>query len=356
MIGNVAALGTAAKTVLLRRVQALPKFSDWVYRPLELEVEMKCRPALFVPEQLDRVKRCAFSRSLESEVEKLSTTRWTSRPAAICELRDVLVLGGHVFHGEGRNLLKDSGVLKALFGTLRHIDHVAVPNSFLGLHYFGHWLRDDCSGYELARSFGPVASISGLSYRDLPAYARWFEQNWDEWGGFFAKSATFFSDIGFGSSKANRLRRLRARVRERIKPEGGAKVVLIRRELGDALREPRNEAELLTRLQQAGVRVVDGERAIEEVLPEIIDADVIIGMEGSQLAHAVMLLREGGAVIALQTPLRFYNPHHEWCRLLGMRYGTVIGSAVTDGFEIDGEEVIRMIDRVIGESRAERFA
>lgn len=354
MIANVAAMGTAVRTAALRRVKGLPKFSEWAYRPIEPAIELSCRPALFEPDQIGRVLRCGFDQSIGSEVEKLAATRWTSRPASICELRDVLVLGGHVFHSGGRNLLRDNGVLTALGGRLDAFDSVAVPNSVPGLRYFGHWLRDDCSGHDLAQGFGRVVSIRRPDYRDAPLYAALLGQTWEEHSGFSARRATFLTDIGFSPAKAARLRSLRARLRARCRAAAGAGVVLLRRGDPDPRRNPRNEAALLSRLKQAGVRVVDGDSPIETVIAQILDAEVIIGMEGSQLAHAVFLLQDGGALIALQTPLRFYNPHHEWCRLLGMQYGTVVGTIVEDGFEMDADEVLQMVDRVIGQCRAVR--
>ncbi len=351
MIANVVALGTAVRTAALRRLQAAPKFTEWAYRPIEPAVELSCRPAVFVPDQIGRVVRCGFDRSIGSEVEKLAATRWTSGPASICELRDVLVLGGHVFHSDGRNLLRDSGVLRALWRGIDAFDSVAVPNSFQGMHYFGHWLRDDCSSHELAGGFGKVVSICRPGYRDAPLYAALLGQIWDEHPGFSARKATFLCDVGFSPKKAERLRALRRRLRARCRAAHAPAIVFIRRGDPDPRRNPRNEDALVSRLEQAGVRVVDGDSPMETVIAQILDAEIIIGMEGSQLAHAVLLLQDGGALIALQSPLRFYNPHHEWCRLLDMQYGTVVGTVVEDGFEMDADEVLRMVDRIRGEFR-----
>jgi hypothetical protein len=85
------------------------------------------------------------------------------------------------------------------------------------------------------------------------------------------------------------------------------------------------------------------------MVADLLDARVIITVEGSQAAHGVFTLAENGSLLILQPPRRFYNPHIEWTRLLGMRYGIVIGKDVDDGagFLIDPDEVLRMVDQMI---------
>lgn len=351
---RLAAISRVAGTAISRRLTRSGKFNQWDYRPVAASVTLDCRPAIFFPEQLDRVIACEWGRSLQSEVEKLLATKWRSSPIGICELREVWVLGGHVFHTDGRNLLRDSGIMKALTGKLESFDAVAIPNTRLGLRYFGHWLRDDCSGFEYAKDFGKIISVSLPNYRDAAGYAGLVGQVWEESEGFFAERATFVSDIGFSLEKAKRLRALRARLRQNCKTQNVSSLVFIRRGANDPRRNALNEDELIEQMSRIGVRVVDGDRPIAETMEDILDAEVIIGMEGSQLAHAVQLLRQDGAIVALQSPFRFYNPHHEWCRMLGMSYGTVVGQAVDGGFEVAFEDVMQMVDLVLAKIQSGR--
>lgn len=345
---DIPLLARATAQAAVRRLFREAKFAEWQYRSVEQSVTVPCRPALFDPDQIGRVQKCGFGRTVAGEVEKLVATSFQTTPARVADLRDVVVLGGHVFHAEGRNLLKDDLKLRGLWSMPPRMDHVSVPNTFLGQHFFGHWLRDDCSGFEVAQGLGPVVSVERPVYRDAPAYERLLDQSWRDHQAFSAARATFVSDVGFSPAKAERLRALRARLRAKAGGGRGSEIVFIRRGVNDPLRNPLNEAALVERLRQEGVRIVDVDQTVEAVLDETVDARIIIGLEGSQLAHAVYQLREGGALVVLQSPHRFYNPHHEWCRLLGMRYATVIGTAVEGGFEMDQDEVLRMIDRVAG--------
>lgn len=349
---RLAAISRVAGTAISRRLARSEKFSKWNYRPIGASVTMECRRAIFVPEQLDRVIACEWGRSLESEVDKLLATKCESSSLSVCELRDVWVLGGHIFHRDGRNLLRDAGLVDALSRTLESFDAVAIPNTYLGLRYFGHWLRDDCSGFECASDFGTMISVPLPDYRDAAGYSGMFGQVWQERKGFFAKRATFIADIGFSPEKAERLRVLRTRLRQKCKSQETPSLVFIRRGGTDPRRDPLNEIALIEQMSRVGVQVVDGDRPIAETIAAILDAEIIIGVEGSQLAHAVHLLRQNGGLVVLQSPYRFYNPHHEWCRMLGMSYGTVVGRAVDGGFEIDLCDVMQMVECVLEKVQA----
>jgi hypothetical protein len=73
---------------------------------------------------------------------------------------------------------------------------------------------------------------------------------------------------------------------------------------------------------------------------------MIITIEGSQAAHGVYMLQTGGSLMILQPPDRFYNPHHQWARLIGMAYGTVVGTPDGVSFHMDPGEVLDMAERL----------
>ncbi len=82
------------------------------------------------------------------------------------------------------------------------------------------------------------------------------------------------------------------------------------------------------------------------LLAALLDARMTITIEGSQAAHGVYMLGDGGAMLILQSPDRFYNPHHEWARLIGMGYGTIIGTPDEVSFHMNPSEVLAMADRL----------
>lgn len=158
---------------------------------------------------------------------------------------------------------------------------------------------------------------------------------------------TVYREPGFNRDKARRIHALRARLRA-AHPEdhtGGHIVYLSRGQTGSP-RNMSNGESFERAMEAAGIRVVAPGSDPETLLEALLDARMIITIEGSQAAHGVYMLGKGGSMLILQSPDRFYNPHHEWARLIGMGYGTVVGTPDDVSFHIDPVEVLHMADRL----------
>ncbi len=95
------------------------------------------------------------------------------------------------------------------------------------------------------------------------------------------------------------------------------------------------------------MEIITPESGRDEEIARIVDAALIISVEGSQATHSLFALREGGALLVLQPPDRFYAAPQEWMRSLDMHCGIVIGNARAEGFDIDADEVMYMADRLM---------
>lgn len=324
------------------------KFDPLPLSPLQTRFEtVDCAPAHFVPEQLERVIGCGFTATLDREIRKLEATSWSETPTQACSIRDAIVLGGEILTPRTRHFLSSKSPYRAMFSALETHEEIGVPNSVQGLMYFGHWLRDDCSAFELLREMGgKITSLRRPGWSDCKAYETRFGQFWEEKESFHARNLKIVRDIGFNLGKRRRLETLRSRIQS-DRPEGGrGGIVYLRRGRSGKVRHIVNEEPLLEGLAAMDVRVVEPEQGGEAVIRTCLGADLIITVEGSQAAHALYLLREGGSLLVLQPPDRFYNPHVEWTRMMGMRYGIVVGEAAAGGMHVHLSEIMSMIDRL----------
>ncbi|MFV0332776.1 MAG: glycosyltransferase 61 family protein [Tropicimonas sp.] len=315
--------------------------------PVGLEEEIACRPALYEEAQLGRVQCCGFGMSLAGEKAKLDATSFRSVPARRIALGEAVIAGAQVFSGPSRFFFAQGGIYPALRGRLREFGAAQLANTAQGMRYFGHWLRDDCVMRDLMAEGGAVLSMVRPHWPDAVAYERLFGQGWDEVSLAYVSDLTVWRELGFSRDKARRIRDLRARLRQGVVGHGAGRVVYIARGPGGAPRTMENEDALLAALDAAGVMILRPEGNAEALLNELLDASLVISIEGSQLTHAVFSLAEGGGVLTIQPPDRFYNPHHEWTRLMGMRYGIVVGQPGEGGFTVDAGEVLAMIDRLM---------
>ena len=161
-----------------------------------------------------------------------------------------------------------------------------------------------------------------------------------------ARRLVIYREQGFNRDKAKRIRALRARLRDQHSARNAEQIVYISRSTTPNARDMSNRAAFEGALEAAGIRIVHPNSDPQRMVKALLDARMIITIEGSQAAHGAYMLKQGGAMLILQTPHRFYNPHHEWARLLGMRYGTVIGTSTGTGYTMDSREVLRMVDRL----------
>lgn len=286
---------------------------------------------------------------MEKEIEKLEATRFTTSPMEIYEMGKACIIGSFV---ETRSTSYWLGGAARLHNPLRKaekFDGLVIANTHQGLTYFGHWLGDDCVAYEALAEFGDIRSMRRHAWPDCEGYQDLFEQRWQETSFATAERLFIQREIGFNSEKKQRFQLLRKRIRQKLEAPNKGKIVYLERGPSGDRRAVLNEEHLKRELVDAGVCIVSPEKGVEATISQLLDAQVIISVEGSQVTHGIFTLADEGRLLVLQPPRRFYNPHHEWTRLMGMKYGIVIGQddETADGFHISPDETLRMVDRLL---------
>lgn len=144
--------------------------------------QLACRPALYNPDHLDRVTRCAFDKTLPQMVEVMEARHYTEGPLSRYRLGEATVIGGTIFTGCGpicHSLFVKTSAKDAFRSYPVH-DSVILANSMPGLRYFGHWLSDDVSAFEAYRGNPALMSLPLPSWSDIATYSTLFEHEWDQ--------------------------------------------------------------------------------------------------------------------------------------------------------------------------------
>ncbi len=347
---------------MMRRALQILRAQRGAYQPIDftpadttpLET-VPCKPGLYDPDTLDRVVACGFGTPLEKQLNKLTATEFVENPISVARLPDATVFGGNIFsRGQSHFMVKRPQPWGALAGIEEIDTPVTLANSEQGLKYFGHWLRDDCAMYPALKDFGgTLLSMQRPNWSDAAVYEAAFGQTWDDRAAFWTPELTLVRELGFNLRKQARIRELRARLRQTHTPTDPGSIVYIARGPSSAARDVSNDAELRQALSARGVKVMVPEGDGKALVEALLEARMIITVEGSQATHGTYTLADKGALLVLQPPARFYNPHIEWVRLLEMDYGIVIGRADGEGFHIDPDEVLRMVDRLLAVESAD---
>jgi capsular polysaccharide biosynthesis protein len=223
----------------------------------------------------------------------------------------------------------------------------ALYCSFPGNRYFGNWLIDDCVTYPLAREHGLLATSSSaivpspqmLQYEALLGMQpHRCDQTW-------FKRLVVFQDVGQNSHKRRRFKGLGDKL---LRGRGRAQhpgVFILRGQAGER-RLLANELQLAERLRQTrGFRIVDPmHHSAAEIVEICAGARAVVGVEGSQLVHGLLLLQPGGSLLTLQPPNRYCSLFKNLTDRDAQKFGIVVGTSVGDGFTIDADEVERTLD------------
>lgn len=307
-------------------------------------------PCIALPGQYERIEAGAFGIDVAKEVAQLQGAPRKIGPTLRYTFHDVMISDATIY-GRGRKKMFNLQAPPPRSGSgpggrrWEEYGEAAVRSSYIGCHFFGHWLRDDSATHLLASEYGTPISMPTPSWPDQAGYLAVFGQSSLMPRRARVRRLILFEDITQNAHKAARFRRLRALVARGRAAPAGDRFVYLARGSGGKQRLLVNESEITEALERRGVAIVQAEAlGVEELLAALFGARLVISVEGSQLSHALYTLRDAGGVLAIQPPNRFFNSHMDWARALGMRYGVVVGERREGGFHVPVSDLLRTID------------
>jgi capsular polysaccharide biosynthesis protein len=301
--------------------------------------------AIFLPSQFDRITGTFYgtTRELIEREIKVATRREVVHDQTVAyRLTDVAVFDGCIY-ARNLKLFISSGhrsVAKPVY-----LDYAALVSSAVGCRYFGHWLLDDCVQYLLAERVGASSlCIPQPDYPHQPIYAETFDQRWVPISRCRVGELTVFQDYAQNSLKRKRYEFLRAKVAKRFVTRRSGSMIYLRRGLSGTNRAIENEAEIETELARRGFVILDVSNKLEELVPSLMAADLIVSVEGSHLAHFLYSISLEGGILVLQPPERFNMVYRGPASCLGMKFGFVIGRKAANSTRFCIREILETID------------
>jgi hypothetical protein len=161
---------------------------------------------------------------------------------------------------------------------------------------------------------------------------------------------TILEDIGQNSYKRERYQQMRARlaaVHRGSDDASAGKWVFLHRGGTAAGRLLENQADIEELLERLGFLIVDPAKlSAEEIVKACGGAEIVISVEGSQLAHPLYTMAPGGVLCALQPPYRLNNVFKDYADCIGLRYGLLTGEPAESGFRVSLDEIRELVDRL----------
>src|SRR5882762_7177424 len=277
--------------------------------------KVRLSPAVFLPGQIDKVTAHSASGTTSEHELREATELETAHAATVAyHVKDAALIDGSIYAGRWKMPLADRSFFKSAAEPVR-LPTAGLVSSLNGTRYFGHWLTDDCTQYLLAEEFGPLCAKMP-DYRDRSGYERYFDQRWTQTERATIDHLVVFEDFAQNQAKGQRYRLLRERLRANF-AKGPRTFVYLKRGTLGAMRRVVNEAELIETLTKSGFVVADlNSESLEQVLSKLVNAKIVISLEGSQIAHCCYAIPDESGLIVLQPADRFVATHRSWADLM----------------------------------------
>lgn len=325
---------------------------SWEIAPAET---IETPPCVALPGQVDKIRKIERRTTEEIERRRLEGGPFERPPVRAWRLVDAVLYRGCIFAGRAEKRILPFEYQPAASSQfpLAEFDEAALAGSYLGLQFFGHWLKDDAPLSLMASEFGAPISPTPPSWHSLqfadshiPGYHERLQLPWRQAENAICKRITLFDDEDFTTHKGARLRALRNRTGATERAAAPGKRVFIKRGIVDReARWFRNETEIVDRLAEDGVLILDPAKcSVSELAQAVNGAELVLGAEGSHQVHALYFLPRGAGLLAITAPDRFATVNKRWTDLIGVRYGVLVGDPADEGFTVDFDELRRTID------------
>ena len=313
-------------------------------------------PAVFLPGQLERVTQWGedlwFETSSSEQVAQAISTTVTYAPTIAYHIKDAVLFDGSVYAGRFRYPLHpnaDKSIFASTMHAPEHVGDGALASTFLGTRFFGHWLSEDCTKYLLAEGAARVVCARRSPYQHQQEYQSCLRQDWTGIDRARIDHLTIYQDFGQNSHKRKRYDVLRERLGSCVPAKGRGDGVYLKRGGTGVTRQIQNEDEIVDSLTKRGFAVVDvASDNLEHIVGTLLNAKVVVSMEGSHIAHCIYSVPKDSALLVLQPPDRFAAAHRSWSAPMGIRFGFVVGSRSEAGYSFSVAEILRTVDLLLG--------
>ncbi|MEO1243389.1 MAG: glycosyltransferase family 61 protein [Pseudomonadota bacterium] len=306
--------------------------------PYELE------PTVLLPHQLENITRLHPETSKHAEDQRMHGGRGHHAPLEAFRISGVKFRDSGFYKRNWRfyfpQVAPPGEAVRAAGGSY------ALASSYSGIQYFGHWLRDDMTTFLLAEEFAKPFCVRIPDWPHPKQYLDTLDMAWPMIDFANLDELFFFLDYSQNSNKTARYRKMRERLRTKVTPKhDGHRVYLKRGATGAVKRIVTNEAEVLAALEKENFIIIDiVEDSLETVLSTLLNARVLITVEGSQTDHGLYSLAEGAGLLSIVSPNMFCNTPKDWTSVLNMKYGVVVGETDGGGFSVNVSDLLKTLE------------
>ena len=318
----------------------LPK----TFEIIEDECQLEAVKPIYLPDDLEKVKQVPFGISVEQEMREFHKTTYKSGPFYRYTLENIFILKNRIYFEGNEYLLNPLEKALRIYNSDDVVEYneAAFSSMRISTVFFGHWLHEELMLIDYLQGKQKIITSSP----DTPQkkeISHFFELQYS----FQPLAKIKVADMHEGWQHSLIYRNILSKYKRKIcslasqKTTSRLKLVYLKRGDSAEKRNLENEKEMLETMSVA----YDVECFVAESTPikvlysEIYNADVILSIEGSQLAHGIIAGKPGAVLACIQPPFRFYNPFKNYCADAGLKYAIFVAEhgLSNSGFYVDLE-------------------
>ena len=302
------------------------------------------RAAVSLPDEFS--KAIGFEVSRDMQAIWLSGGDHTHPATAAHRLHDVLIYDGTIFTRDDLSTLRSRrNRIPVPLGAIKGMQSGLLCTNYVAERYFGHFIVDalplELLANELQR---PPLALLRPPWLHEHDYRNMVGLHMDPLECVHVGTLWIVDDRHTNAGKVRRLKTLRERARSAV-PKDGPRYVFIRRGRTGAKRHLVNEDEIVECLGKHGFAILDPEKEKAGAIARALaNAEVLVGVEGSGMSHAHLVMPERSAMIAIQPPNRFSAFGKMFTDVLDQHYGFTVAHLAGDGFVQSADDLLRTID------------
>ena len=143
------------------------------------EEEIEAEPAIFLDGQLEKALDVPIYTTMDYEHWRVKGGRRTLQSTVAYEIRNVALVDGLFVKSHHAKCIVARDNLTVEQPDPVEMEAAALANVWTGVRFFGHWLRESCSTYVMARDFAEPLCIRTPTWADKVEIRRLFRSGLD---------------------------------------------------------------------------------------------------------------------------------------------------------------------------------
>ena len=334
---------------ILRKARLSGPLSEAASETIELHPATTASelPAIALSGEFDRIKQPRHQIPM-AQLETALSGGPTMHAATIgYRFTNALLADGSIYVGYRYETVAQRPRYPLIFGAVSEYDTAQLCADAGADVFFGRWLINSLTKELLAQEqcMQPINQPNAIRIHEA-GYRSLLNLYADAPDRALFTNLWIVDDRGYNTDHVRRFRALRQRLPQ-SKRRPDKLVYLGRGKIGVPGRDIAAEETLQDTLANAGFTIIHPElMSAWQIQRALGDARLVLAVEGSAIAHALLAMPSGGAIVTLQPDNRFSTAHKSIAEFAGIRFAFLVATSTNLGLSVDDQRLMRLIDVV----------